>query len=381
MKSSSPPRWSWSSKAAGQLGPVDMLILAAWCGLAAGELEVAVQIARRAVSSTERLYLMTRHFVWLVPLINLLLFLGFGLLLALATGLWPKRGGWCGGRLIIALAVFPSLMVGGKGIYLEAWLLVALGFAVRVVPLLERHLAAARRWGVRTVPVLLGLALLSAGWIYGADRVKRWRESGRPLPASGSPNVLLIVLDTVRTDHLSLYGYPRPTTPNLDRPAQRGVRFDKARAAAPWTLASHANMFTGRWPHELGVQWSCPLRDDVPTLAEYLGSLGYATAGFAGNTFYCSYDSGLTRGFTHYEDYVLDTLNSARTRWPFWGSTGVAGRSHPTPRPTKRPRPGFKKRRMPRKSSWRRSNQSSAQQARDPEDDRCPRPRSSSPSG
>ena len=51
----------------------------------------------------------------------------------------------------------------------------------------------------------------------------------------------------------------------------------------------------------------------MPTLAEHLGSLGYATAGFVGNTVYCSYDSGLDRGFTHYQDYVLDKLNAART--------------------------------------------------------------------
>ncbi len=56
-----------------------------------------------------------------------------------------------------------------------------------------------------------------------------------------------------------------------------------------------------------------PLRGDVPTLAEFLGSLGYATAGFVGNTFYCSYDSGLNRGFTHYQDYVLDWLSAVRT--------------------------------------------------------------------
>ena len=131
------------------------------------------------------------------------------------------------------------------------------------------------------------------------------------MPPAGSPNVLLIVLDTVRADHLSLYGYERPTTPFLERLARRGIRFDQARAAAPWTLASHATMFTGRWPHELDVEWPCPLREDVPTLAEHLGSLGYATAGFVGNTLYCSYDGGLDRGFTHYEDYVLDTLSAA----------------------------------------------------------------------
>ena len=60
----------------------------------------------------------------------------------------------------------------------------------------------------------------------------------------------------------------------------------------------------------------CPLSRNDPTLAEYLGSLGYATAGFVGNTFYCAYDSGLDRGFTHYEDYVLETLRpSERSTW------------------------------------------------------------------
>ena len=56
-----------------------------------------------------------------------------------------------------------------------------------------------------------------------------------------------------------------------------------------------------------------PLTGDFRTLAEYLGSRGYATAGFVGNTFYCSYDSGLNRGFTHYEDYVLEKLDAFRT--------------------------------------------------------------------
>jgi arylsulfatase A-like enzyme len=298
---------------ADRLGAVDVLVLSAWCGLAAGELEVAARIAHRALSATLQLYLMTRHFVWLVPLINLAVFLGLGTLLALATRFWPRRAGWWGPRLIVTMAILPVLMVAGRGIYLEAWLLVALGTALRTVSVLERHPAGSRRWLALSIPALLGLVLVQAGWTFGVDRLKEWREEGRPLPGDGSPNVLLIVLDTVRADHLSLYGYPRPTAPNLERLARRGSRFDQARAAAPWTLASHANMFTGRWPHEMAIKWSCPVPDDVRTLAEHLGSLGYATAGFAGNTFYCSYDSGLDRGFAHYEDYVLGPLNAART--------------------------------------------------------------------
>ena len=87
----------------------------------------------------------------------------------------------------------------------------------------------------------------------------------------------------------------------------------EARATAPWTLASHASLFTGRWPRELGVKWLTPLGTTVPTLAEHFGSRGYATAGFVANLIYCSYDTGLDRGFTHYEDYVLERLMALRT--------------------------------------------------------------------
>jgi len=289
------------------------VVLAAWCGLAAGELEVAARFLHRTFGSTHRLFLMTRHFVWLIPLFDLALFLAAGAMLALAARRWPRRAGWLGPRLFVALALLPALTLAGPGIYAEAWLLLALGVASLVAPVLERQRDRWRRRLARTAPALLGLVLLQAGWLFGSDRLKRWREEDRPPPPASAPNVLVIVLDTVRADHLSLYGYPRPTTPNLQRLAGRGIRFDRARAAAPWTLASHASMFTGQWPHELTVEWMSPLRGDVPTLAEHLGSLGYATAGFVGNTFYASYDTGLDRGFTHYEDYVLDGLNAART--------------------------------------------------------------------
>ena len=125
--------------------------------------------------------------------------------------------------------------------------------------------------------------------------------------------MLFIVLDTVRADRLSLYGYHRATTPTLERLAKRGIRFDAARATAPWTLASHASFFTGRWPHELNVEWETPLATNFPMLAEYLGAHGYATAGIVANARYCSYDTGLDRGFTHYEDYEFEKLGFLRT--------------------------------------------------------------------
>ena len=122
------------------------------------------------------------------------------------------------------------------------------------------------------------------------------------------PNVLLLVMDTVRADRLSLHGYKRDTTPNLVRLARKGVRFDQARSTAPWTLPSHASMFTGRWPHQTGVSEDRPLDATHPTLAEFLSDRGYLTAGFVGNTYFCNSWFGLGRGFAHYEDFYDEDL-------------------------------------------------------------------------
>jgi arylsulfatase A-like enzyme len=289
------------------------VFLAAWSGLVGGLAEVAVRVLPRSMGVSDRLFLMSRHFVWLAPLSNLALLLALGIFLAALTAFWPRQGRFLSPRIICALALLPALMVSGPRVYAEAWLILSLGIAAWVVPALGRHPARLRRWLLGSFPVLFAAVLGAAAFVFGIDHVKQWRETRRPLPPEDAPNVLLVVLDTVRADHTSLYGYARATTPALERLARKGIRFENARATAPWTLPSHASMFTGRWPHELQAKWSAHLRGNFSTLAEYLGSRGYATAGFAANAVYCSYDTGLDRGFTHYEDYVLENLSPLRT--------------------------------------------------------------------
>jgi arylsulfatase A-like enzyme len=293
------------------LGPLDVLVLSVWCGLAGGLLEVATRVTCKLLP-LHRIYSMSRHFPWMGPLSNLLIFSVMGLILALATRVSPRGGGWVSARLIAFLAVVPALILISPRIHPWAWAIVALGIATRLAPLLERRPDEARRWQVRTLPLLAGIVLAIAGASIGGDWLKQRRESARPRPAGDPPNVLLIVLDTVRADRLSLYDYRRQTSPNLDRLARRGIRFNEARATAPWTLPSHASLFTGRWPHELDASWNTRLGTKFPTLAEYLGSRGYATAGFVANVQYCSPEFGLDRGFTHYEDYVLEPLSPLR---------------------------------------------------------------------
>ncbi|MCB1033393.1 MAG: sulfatase [Acidobacteria bacterium] len=117
---------------------------------------------------------------------------------------------------------------------------------------------------------------------------------------SQPPNIVLIVVDTLRHDHLSSYGYGRPTTPRIDALlADRGVLFEDAYAQAPWTLPSVVSMLTGRYPTELLPERQAAYRipDDVPSLSEMLGALGYETAAFYANPALHE-ETGFGRGFS-----------------------------------------------------------------------------------
>ncbi len=292
-----------STRVEGQFAASGVLAFSIWCGLAAGLLEVMMVVLSTRFGKYG-IYQATRHFVWMIPLTELFLLSGLGVVLAFLTKLWARRGGWLSARLLGALALLPAFSVMYPRIYPIAMIVVTMGIASRIATVVERDSVRFRPL-YRTSFVLLSLAVASLpAWLFASDALAARRESARPLPKAGSPNVLLIVLDTVRVDHLSLYGYSRPTSPNLERLAQHGIRFDAARSTAPWTLPSHASMFTGRWPHELSVGPRTPLDGTMPTLAEYLGLQGYATAGFVANMEYCTWGTGLARGFTRYEDRV-----------------------------------------------------------------------------
>jgi Sulfatase len=211
------------------------------------------------------------------------------------------------GAIVGFLSFVGFLDVCGR-LPLELWasLLLSGGLAVQAARLIRpRRLPFLRLVRLNTpllVVALMALMLLKLGG-------RAWSEyraaAALPLPPAHARNVLVIVWDTVRIGILSLYGYDRQTSPNLARLAARGVRFNQAFATAPWTLPSHSSLFTGRWPHELTADWRSPLDETHPTLAEYLGTRGYDTAGFVANLDYCSQETGLSHGFAHYEDYPI----------------------------------------------------------------------------
>ncbi len=293
-------------------GLAGWLLLSAWCGLVAGLLEVGTIVLRKETVDPNRLYGISRHFVWMIPMVDLGLFLVLGCVGILACLAWPRRGPRLLARLLCATTILPVLLIGFPRIYTAASAAVCLGIAAWLVPMLERHPRTTRRIVACGTPAALAIVLVLAAVPRVAGRIERSRERARPLPRPGSPNVLLVVLDTVAAGHLSLYGYARPTSTTLVELAAQGIRFDAAVANASWTLPSHATMFTGRWLHELSVGWLTPLDRTHPTLAEFLGSRGYATAGFIANTSYCARDSGLGRGFTVYEDYIFPELTALK---------------------------------------------------------------------
>ncbi len=116
--------------------------------------------------------------------------------------------------------------------------------------------------------------------------------------ASGLPDVLLILLDATRADHLSCYGYGRPTTPNIDRIAAEGVLYENAISASCWTLESLASILTGKFPSEHGTHWGNLVLDErFETLSEAMRGAGYRTVCLSNNVSFLHRRTGLDRGF------------------------------------------------------------------------------------
>ena len=156
--------------------------------------------------------------------------------------------------------------------------------------------------------IVLGVGL--AGNLALSDRKSHASTSGDAAAMGDQAgNVLFLVVDTLRADHLPMYGYETGGTPNLDRFAEDAIRFDQAFANSSWTRPSFASILTGRLPSSHGVMAkSDALPDAVTTLPEALKAEGYATAGYATNFNVAPYFN-FHQGFDEYvflePDFVL----------------------------------------------------------------------------
>lgn len=278
--------------------------LAVAVGLVAGYLDVLFIVVKKHFWNDSRYFEAARDFPWTVPAAHAAWMALAAVLLIVSTGFRP-------GRLRLRAVAWLLATLALWGAFLRLPLHEGSSFALAAgVALAVEGLVAA--WLRRPRWVRLGLAglvaplILLAGATNGRALLREARiEAALPAPAENARNVLLIVWDTVRSNNLSLYGYPRNTTPNLQRWAREGVSYSLALAPAPWTLPSHGCFFTGRWPYQNGTLHRPTLADPDPTIAEHLAARGYQTVAFSGNTSMCSYETDLDRGFARFEDYPL----------------------------------------------------------------------------
>jgi len=305
-----------------EVGGFHLALLVLWFGILTGAIEVAAlgltKVASLASAPAgwanpgDRIrhsYLwLSPHVAWMAPVAMSALLAAPTLLLAL---LGRVKRTLPSVRVVTATLSFiciSSLLYLYPRLYDVAVALLAGGLAVQVARLAHGRSAGFLRLVRRTTPwMTAALALTAVGMTAGGAARERIRLAGLPEPPADAPNVLLLILDTVRASNLSLYGYPKETTPNLERLATRGVVFDRAVATSSWTLPSHVSIFTGRLPYETHTNFLVPYAGEYPTIAEQLRTRGYMTAGFAGNLVYCEYESGITRGFLHYDGYRIAT--------------------------------------------------------------------------
>jgi arylsulfatase A-like enzyme len=284
-------------------------------GAASGTLELAVQAFQLQVLhhvdwST---LMISRHASWMVVVVASLLTPCLTVALMTPALLWArlwKRQGVPAERLVwtwdLAGVILMTLFLLGPiqiipGFHPAAPVALALGAGIQFRRRLvwpSFHWQRAACWsGTIALCVVPGYALLRWHWAASApERV--WS-----MPGTRASNFLWIVLDTLRADHTSVYGYHRPTTPALDAWSKMGITFEMARSAASWTLPSHVTMFTGLWPSQHEARIDRPYCGPSPTIAEHLRGKGYATAGIAANVRMCNRAYGVGRGFDTYADY------------------------------------------------------------------------------
>jgi arylsulfatase A-like enzyme len=167
-----------------------------------------------------------------------------------------------------------------------------------------------RRADLRVASVALLLVVFVLGAV-GASPSRGPRAAASEVAGRTRPNVLLITLDTVRADHLSVYGYGRRTTPNLE--ALAATVYQRAIASSNWTLPSHASIMTGQSPRRHGAHLSSGtaagglrISESSTTLAEALVREGYDTRAVVANTAVLLPSLGFGRGFDDYERPVAE---------------------------------------------------------------------------
>ena len=251
--------------------------------------------------------------IWISPLVDLALFTVAVCLVALAVRVIARIPRFAATIFVLSfLTAYDWLTCIGR---LRHWscALLAVGLASVFTRWAARHEDGVLRFCRRTAPTFIGMSMIAFAAIHlRSSWLEQRHLAALPSSPSNQPNVLFVVFDTLRADHVSAYGYPRETSPAIDRLAREGVVFENAIAPAPWSLPSHVSLLTGKYQFEHGIGdlppmsvtgLRAPALDGSRSLAEVLEQRGYRTGAFSANRTYFSANLGFSKGFSHFDDY------------------------------------------------------------------------------
>jgi arylsulfatase A-like enzyme len=301
------------------------LLIATWFGIFAGLTEGVGLLLFQRINWAQwgRLMHVSKEVLWISPLVDLSFFLIVTILVWLISRFSQRMPAI---RLLVFLLTFLTIygwLTLTNRLYHRACVILALGVAVAFTRWIAKREASSIKFWQRSAPWWAAVFLLTLVAIQGGKWThERIAVARLPAASQATPNVLIIVLDTLRADHLSSYGYARATSPEIDRIASQGVLFENAIAPCSWSLPSHASLLTGRAPSQHGMQnvqpipwfgWGKNSLGGYTTLGEALKHKGYRTGAFSANRVYVTRNVGLGRGFIHFEDY-FDSVGDSFVR-------------------------------------------------------------------
>jgi len=286
--------------------PADLVLFSVWLGLVYGLLEAALLQGLVEFSSLKMWSNgVNPRIAWVAPLVNAGIFGLAGLALAGLLRLAPERTRpWIWTLAVAALVGAAGFGLGMTSRALMRWAIVlgTIGATVRGFQL--GRLRTELRFARRTLPAVVAIAIAAGA----AAEIWMWQQERAMLAAlpparSGSPNVLILILDTARADHLSTYGYTRPTTPAIDAIAREATLFEWAYSTSHWSSPGHLAILEGHYGlPDIPSRLRARLPDRAP-IAEVLARRGYATFASSANSMWFTPKAGFGRGFSRFDVY------------------------------------------------------------------------------
>ncbi|HSS97737.1 MAG TPA: sulfatase-like hydrolase/transferase, partial [Terriglobales bacterium] len=287
--------------------------IAVWFGILTGLVEGCGLLIFQNLNRETWALRVSLPIIWISPVVDVLFFSTLATLIALAATLFRKIDVFRVTTVLLSSLVVYDWLTLTARLSSRSRVLLTIGVGFAVSRWFPKHAEAFWRICRRSLPWVIAAGVLALVGIEGGGAIAESRAIAKlPAPAPNSSNVLVIVVDTLRADHLSTYGYSRATSPHIDALAREGVLFENAISACSWTYPSHVSLVTGRNQFEHGRETMTvsPLFhpnknifNGYSTIGDVLQKHGYRTGAFSSNRSFFVGNLGFNRGFLHFEDY------------------------------------------------------------------------------